>query len=270
MIQTQLLKSDKPYQIISAAGMVGVQVATLIVTEEKTLASGRYIIDTHSHPVVNYANKEGLVEELKYFNGDPAEEYKYTWRMRPEGAVWNKVEVRDVQVLGLVGAKNPNIDISTFFDLIPSSTPDTPLLHLWDLKTGSKIRNLYYDLNRMGIKVTREVTYSEADYNTTYDSKNKTIFLELEEIGALHRVMVKIRESNNKTIPFIYPLYFRCGLEEDPTDCIRTIESCFDELCLHFDFQGKLKFVYNRIETDKDNKWADILERVTESINTRK
>ena len=42
MIQTQLLKADKPYQIICAAGMVGVQVATLIVTEDKMAADGSY------------------------------------------------------------------------------------------------------------------------------------------------------------------------------------------------------------------------------------
>ena len=37
MIQTQLLKAAQPYQIISAGGQVGVQVATLIVTEDKNL-----------------------------------------------------------------------------------------------------------------------------------------------------------------------------------------------------------------------------------------
>ena len=57
MIQTQLLKCDKPYQIISAAGKVGIQVATLIVTEDKVDVDGNYLIDTHSHPVVNYADK---------------------------------------------------------------------------------------------------------------------------------------------------------------------------------------------------------------------
>ena len=94
MIQTQLLKADKPYQIITAAGMVGIQVATLIVTEEKTEGIGSYFIDTHSHPVVNYGNKEGLVEDLKYNRYcPPDEEYQYYQRLQPEGAVWNKVEL---------------------------------------------------------------------------------------------------------------------------------------------------------------------------------
>ena len=92
MIQTQLLKADKPYQIICAAGMVGVQVATLIVTEDKMAADGSYQIDTHSHPVVNYGNKEGLMEELKYNQGaHPDFQSQVMQRLQPEAVVWNKV-----------------------------------------------------------------------------------------------------------------------------------------------------------------------------------
>ena len=40
MIQTHLLKAEPPYQIISAAGQVGIQVATLIVTEDKSTEEG--------------------------------------------------------------------------------------------------------------------------------------------------------------------------------------------------------------------------------------
>ena len=176
MIQTQLLKADKPYQIISAAGMVGIQVATLIVTEEKTTDDGSYQIDTHSHPVVNYGNKENLVEELKYFDGDPREEYKYTRRMQPEGAVWNKVEVRDVHVLGLVGAENLTLEINNIIDLVPSTNPHNPLAHLWDNSTPRRIQNLFWSLERFGINVSKKL----ADTITDYDSK-QLIELELEE-----------------------------------------------------------------------------------------
>ncbi len=57
MIQTQLLPLRPPYQIIAACGYVGLQVATLIVTEETRDETGSYGITTHSHPVVNYACK---------------------------------------------------------------------------------------------------------------------------------------------------------------------------------------------------------------------
>ena len=171
MIQTQLLKADKPYQIISAAGMVGVQVATLIVTEDKLSKDGSYLIDTHSHPVVNYANKEGLTEELKYWNGDPREEYTYTSRLQPEGAVWNKVEVRDIRVLGLVGAKNPYVDLATFVRLVPSvasSDPSvSPIDNLWGEDTDKKIRNLMYGFSRVGIKCEKSTQYIINDYDKT-------------------------------------------------------------------------------------------------------
>lgn len=271
MIQTQLLKSDKPYQIISAAGMVGIQVATLIVTEEKTLDDGRYIIDTHSHPVVNYASKEGLVEDLKYFKGDssnPFETYEYTTRMQPEGAVWNKVEVRDVRVLGLVGANNFPVEIAEFMALVPSLTPDNPLAYLWDGTTANKMSNLFFGLERFGIKVKKEVAYSEADYDFADYHSYKEIALELEEVDGSHQVLVKIRNKNYEYYPITDSLYFRCRLEDNPESCISTIESCFAELSRHFDFQKKLRYIYRRKEEDKANKWADLLEKVADSLNS--
>ena len=81
--------------------------ATLIVTEDKVDEDGKYLIDTHSHPVVNYGNKEGLAEELKYRDSNPDNEYKYSQRLQPEGAVWNRVEVRDVQVFLTSAMRHP-------------------------------------------------------------------------------------------------------------------------------------------------------------------
>lgn len=262
MIQTQLLKADKPYQIISAAGMVGIQVATLIVTEEKTSEDGSYQIDTHSHPVVNYGNKENLVEELKYYDGHPAERYKYTSRMQPEGAVWNKVEVRDVRVLGLVGAENLIIDLDSIIDLVPSLTPQNPLAHLWGHTTPSRIKNLLFDLEKFGIKVSRTINIAFEGYDST-----QLIYLELEEEDGHYQVLVKIGDEDYYGFPPIYPLYFRSRLDEDPTDCINTIGRCFAVLYNHFKFEDKLRFVYNRKEADKGNKWADLLGKVTENLN---
>ena len=115
MIQTQLLRLDPPYQIISAGGQVGIQLATLIVTEEKTTETGEYVIDTHSHPVVSYGLKEGLLEAFKYGSNFPEEADYRNNRLQPEGAVWNKVEVSDIHVLGLAGADNRPISMATFF-----------------------------------------------------------------------------------------------------------------------------------------------------------
>lgn len=263
MIQTQLLKSDQPYQIIAAAGLVGIQVATLIVTEEKTAQDGSYFIDTHSHPVVNYGNKEGLIEEFKYRNRTPEDDWKSLIRMQPEGAVWNKVEIRDVKVLGLVGANNPWVDLETFIDIVPSLTPQDPLKHLWDISTVAKMRNVFFSLDRVGLKISRMVQNTFSDRYL-----NQIIYLELEEEDGHHQVLVKIREEDFgiPAMP-LYPLYFRCRLDNNPLDCISTIGLCFAVLYNHFDFNKDLKFVYNRKETDKDDKWADHLERVTEHLN---
>ena len=169
MIQTQLLKADKPYQIICAAGMVGVQVATLIVTEDKMAADGSYQIDTHSHPVVNYGNKEGLMEELKYNQGaHPDFQSQVMQRLQPEAAVWNKVEVRDIRVLGLIGANNPFIDLEHFVSLVPSIPSDDPSVMpgmppLWGEKSASKIWNLKFAMERLGLRCCTSTPYVRPD-----------------------------------------------------------------------------------------------------------
>ena len=84
MIQTQLLRLDPPYQIITAKGRVGIQVATLIVVEEKELTrrniTPRTYIEYHSYPVVSYGLKQGLDEQMKY-NNNPLD-YEADWAVR--------------------------------------------------------------------------------------------------------------------------------------------------------------------------------------------
>ena len=124
MIQTQLLKLDPPYQIIAAGGMVGIQLATLIVTEDKTEKDGTYAIDTHSHPVVSYSQKHGLENVVNLSN--------IRVRLAPEGAVWNKVEVSDIRVLGLAGRCNKSITMDEFITLVPTDTRYKTFERVWD------------------------------------------------------------------------------------------------------------------------------------------
>ena len=65
MIQTHLLKLDPPYQIIACRGNVGMQIATLVVTEETRDEQGGYGITTHSHPVVTYVDKPLVKKRLE-------------------------------------------------------------------------------------------------------------------------------------------------------------------------------------------------------------
>ncbi len=271
MIQTQLLKADQPYQIISAAGQVGVQVATLIVTEDKLLEDGSYQIDTHSHPVVNYAVKEGLIEDLKYYNGDPDEEWKYFQRLQPEGAVWNKVEIRDIKVLGLVGANNLSVDMDTFVRLVPSVPSDDPSVTpgaspLWDMKTDSRIRNLRWALGRVGIKCS---TWTQDLSNRIEHSEYYNVYLEIDRLACVEKfVRVLIREGQLDDWPYLEEISFRCRLEENPMECMYTIVRCMRELDeLYIKGSNKLRFVY-RQSSEKKDKWEDLLDRQTEHINS--
>ena len=271
MIQTQLLKADKPYQIISAAGMVGIQVATLIVTEEKIAEDGSYLIDTHSHPVVNYGNKEGLTDELKYnTNYLPEDEYKVYQRLQPEGAVWNKVEIRDVRVLGLVGANNLAVDLQWFVNLVPSAPSDDPSVGpasspLWTRHTSNKIANLLFGMRRVGIQCATRTPYvSESDHDGYI-----RIILELDPQSKIEKlVRVQIREESDFD-PFYRSIVFRVRLnEDDPMECQYTIVRCMRELDDQFIKAGNnVRFVYQKSSATKD-KWEDLLERCTEHINS--
>lgn len=271
MIQTQLLKADKPYQIITAAGMVGIQVATLIVTEEKTEEIGSYFIDTHSHPVVNYGNKEGLVEEMKYHKYcPPDEEYQYYQRLQPEGAVWNKVEIRDVRVLGLVGADNIPVDLDWFISFVPNIPSKDPSVvpgnpPLWGIQTSSRIANLLFGMRRIGIPCatwTKNVSDLDRDGNVR-------IYLKFDPLAKVEKlVTVQIREDSEYD-PLCGAIKFRVRLDEnDPKECQNTIIRCMRELDNQFIKAGhRIKFFYQQTSASKD-KWEDLLERCTEHINS--
>ena len=269
MIQTQLLKADRPYQIISAGGQVGVQVATLIVTEDKMTMNG-YQIDTHSHPVVNYAVKDSLTEDLKHWDGNPYNEWEYTQRLQPEGAVWNKVEVRDVRVLGLVGAENPTVDLEKFVSLVPNSSPKIrgiiyPELFYWEPKTDSRIRNLMWALQRVGIKCS---TSTDNVSNNHYSDGFVHINLMIDPKNAVGwLVKVQFRKADYEHILPIEEIAFKCRLEEDPTQFVNTVVSCVRELDQQFIREGdKIRFVYHQTSETK-GKWEELLEQATEQIN---
>ena len=102
-MQSHLVKLEPPYQIIHYGGAVGIQIATLItVDNEHPGEQGIENIYTHSHPVVSYVDKQlmkakvgkdrGNRELASYFGGG-------------EGNVWSKVQVSDVDVIGLWDAE---------------------------------------------------------------------------------------------------------------------------------------------------------------------
>lgn len=271
MIQTQLLKCDKPYQIISAAGMVGIQVATLIVTEDKVDEDGKYLIDTHSHPVVNYAIKDGLAEELKYRDGNPENEYKYTRRMQPEGAVWNRVEVRDVRVLGLAGAENIPVDLEKFIDLVPTTGCD-PTERLWDRQTINKIYSLHYDLESIGF------TFSKSNigiWSDEYFDKEIHLKPKLGEVVDGDKPMVRMLFRSGATYDDNYeynptnPIYFDYILSDNANEDVREIWQILNTLIHIFKLNKAINFLYDDpVPTDEiDLEWIKRVEFLTEKLN---
>ena len=97
MIQTSYVSLERPYRIIEYSGTVGLQIGTLVVTRETEGADGGYGIETHSHPVVSYANPQVERKQMgqNVYNGFSSGQV--------EGVVWDKVEVSEVVTLGREG-----------------------------------------------------------------------------------------------------------------------------------------------------------------------
>ena len=97
-MESHFVKLEPPYQIIHYGGVVGIQIGTLIVVGENSFEPKSIDIYTRSHPVVSYVDKRQLRAKLgkergnrdiaSYFGGG-------------EGNVWSKVEISDVDVIGL-------------------------------------------------------------------------------------------------------------------------------------------------------------------------
>ena len=97
-MESHFVKLEPPYQIIHYGGVVGIQIGTLIVVGENSFEPKSIDIYTRSHPVVSYVDKHQLKAKLGKERGN----YFMASRFGGgEGNVWSKVEVSDVDVIGL-------------------------------------------------------------------------------------------------------------------------------------------------------------------------
>jgi hypothetical protein len=87
-METQILKLEAPYDYIYCNGEVGKHIATYIVGESRINEEGKYELETHSHPIVQYSNS-------------------------PKGVVWNRAELTDCEVL--CSEDDMRIDVQKFF-----------------------------------------------------------------------------------------------------------------------------------------------------------
>lgn len=266
MIQTQLLRLDPPYQIISAGGQVGIQVATLIVTEDKQDDFRGYSIDTHSHPVVSYGLKQGLENEFNYGGSHPDEEYNRNQRLQPEGAVWNRVEINDIRVLGLAGVKNGPISLETFLYLVPWSTRYLPYRFVWDDKSIAKMYDLIFGFNRVGLRCKKR-KWVTSDIPEDRDEK---MYIEInvgkDNTPLVHVVII----DENRYDPMSVEVGFRLCLYENGSDningCVNNIVYAFRVLESSF-IDGRIsdKFLYRLSE--KDQELDNVLKQLTERVN---
>ena len=97
-MESHFVKLEPPYQIIHYGGVVGIQIGTLIVVGENSFEPKSIDIYTRSHPVVSYVDKRQLRAKLgkERGNRDIASYYG-----GGEGNVWSKVEISDVDVIGM-------------------------------------------------------------------------------------------------------------------------------------------------------------------------
>jgi hypothetical protein len=92
---TSYIPLQKPYQIIKYGRDIGMQIGTLVAS---CMLKGDEIrpfrIESHSYPVVAYADKEANVLDRVFYSLQPM-----------EGVVWNRVELREVVTICLTGDK---------------------------------------------------------------------------------------------------------------------------------------------------------------------
>ena len=148
MIQTHLLKVDPPYQIITCRGEVGMQIATLVVTEETRDEDGNYGITTHSHPVVTYVDKQLKKQpDSDSFENDPA------LIACGEGVVWDKVEVNGTSLVCMSDQTERKLTSYGFCRLATEMLENIALSGKWQ---GHRLMELGANLMDFGVTILKE------------------------------------------------------------------------------------------------------------------
>lgn len=104
-MQSHFVKLEPPYQIIHYGGEVGIQIGTLIVVGKNSFEPSSIDIYTRSHPVVSYVSKKLFRSVFVNDNGDRALASYYGGG---EGNVWSKVQVNDVDIIGIYDPEQEN------------------------------------------------------------------------------------------------------------------------------------------------------------------
>lgn len=108
-MEAQIMKLEMPFDYIYCNGEVGKHIGTYIVGESRIDKDGKYTLETHSHPIVQYLNS-------------------------PKGVVWNRAELTDCVVL--CNEDDKRMDVRRFFLLC---------MQQYQLKYGEDNMGIIYD-----------------------------------------------------------------------------------------------------------------------------
>ena len=166
IISSNYVPCEKPYQVIEYAGYVGMQIGTLIVTEENPDNEGKYGILSHCHPVVSYTRKmriDGVNLIQPMLPGGFA-----------ECAVWDNVELSETYPVCIVPDSNENLEIrySVFVSLMSERNfsrilnPRSVFAHQYHELTYSTT----FALAKLGISVEKVHDFKRLDLRITKGS----------------------------------------------------------------------------------------------------
>lgn len=166
IISSNYVPCEKPYQVIEYAGYVGMQIGTLIVTEENPGNGGRYGILSHCHPVVSYTrkmNSYGTYPVHQFFAGGFA-----------ECAVWDNVELSEVIPVCIVPDTNKVVEIS--YDSFLSLMTQRDYNRIRTLRSVFADYSLEFSysvkfaLAKLGISVRKEHVFKRLDLRITKEA----------------------------------------------------------------------------------------------------
>lgn len=235
MIQTSYVPLEKPYQIVEYNGNLGIQIGTLIVTREKRRKGcDGYAIETHSHPVVSYVNKE-MPLDLK--------RHKSLSMPRPfEGVVWDHVELYELNVitrdnegltwenfmqlckkLRLRELENPN------FDADIQIIENYGLLQDWGIEIGLPRRKIRCEPT-LNVEVAGRLTVNGKDYCHTngdmgiiveYTDKDTMSVKMIRQAHAYMYILESLGIDEHKVKFWTQDLFM-----QDLTDMLKREENC--------------------------------------------
>jgi hypothetical protein len=155
-MESHFVKLEPPYQIIHYGGAVGIQIGTLITVGNMYLHPGNENsiedVYTHSHPVVSYVDKKLLKTKM---GKDRGRRELASYYGGGEGNVWSKVQVGDVDVIGLWDADQEEasypFEWDDFVELVTSGFSRLDVINRTYRENG--IFDLLNYLRKVGLEV---------------------------------------------------------------------------------------------------------------------